>query len=361
MKHRLLVPLCGFALLAACDSPTRQEDPVPEDPRLAASQRVVDVANGFSTTCALTEAGQTFCWGENRFGEFGDGTRTSSPTPVLAAGGLAFTAITGTRGTSRLCGITAAGEGWCAGYNINGELGDSSTVDRWAPARVHGGVQFREIATSYHTCGVAVDGRAYCWGLSMGGALGYVGGNVAVPNEVDGGLRFTSITVGMLFSCGLTAAGAAYCWGWGSMLGNGSDQERHAPVAVADTFAAISAGEEHACGLTLQGEAWCWGKTEPPFGRVRLVPERVPHEGRPLRRIAAGSTHTCALDDQGRALCWIGGAPVAVPTDVRFAGLDSGRDGTCAYTEGGALYCWEYGAVRPTPTLPARVPAFPAG
>lgn len=332
MKTRTFVPLALLAVLAACENPAGKggEETGPPDPRLPAAQRVVDVAGGFSTTCALTEAGSTFCWGENRFGEFGDGTRTPSATPVRAAGGMTFAAITGTRGTSRLCGITPAGEGWCMGYNINGELGDGTSTDRLEPARVVGGVQWKEIATSYHTCGLAVDGRAFCWGSTLGG--------------------FASISVGLQFSCGLTAAGQAYCWGWGIMLGNGSEQQRIDPTPVAGgrTFTALSTGEEHACALTAEGEAWCWGKSEPPFGRVRLVPERVPHDGRPLRKLAAGSTRTCALDDRGRAYCWTAGATQPVPTDVRFAGLDAARDGACGYTEGGAVYCWTFDFTRPT-------------
>lgn len=359
MKPKFL--LIALAALAACEDPSALE-PAPPDPRLAPAQRVVDIALGFSTTCALTEAGRTFCWGENRFGEFGNGGRTPSGTPVPAMGGLTFASINGTRGTSRLCGVTPAGDGYCAGYNLNGELGDGTTTDRSAPAPVAGGVRFRQIASAYHTCGVAQDGRAYCWGLGMEGALGNdAPGSTAVPREVTGGLRFATVTAGSLFSCGLTEAGAAYCWGSGGMLGNGTNQARSTPTAVAGgrTYAAISAGEHHACALTTGGDAYCWGQSAPPFGELLLTPVRVERRGRPLRQIASGWSHTCVLDEDGLASCWRGVDEVLrVPTKIRFAGLDSGRDGSCGFTEGGAVYCWGYSGSRPN--VPSRAVPIPA-
>ncbi len=360
MKPKLL--FLALAALAACgDNPSAVKQP-PPDPRLPPEQRVVDMALGFSTTCALTEAGRTYCWGENRFGEFGNGTETPSATPVLAMGGMTFASIHGTRGNSRLCGITAAGEAYCAGYNRNGEVGDGTTTHRSTPSPVSGGLRFRQLSTSYHTCGVVQDGRAFCWGLPMEGALGNdSAGSIAVPRTVMGGLRFATVTAGGLFSCGLTEAGAAYCWGTGTMLGNGSPDQTSTPTPVAGgrTYAAISASAEHACALTTAGEGWCWGKANPPFGSGRLTPVLVRHLGPPLRQVATGWTHTCALDEEGGAWCWRDGEVAHVPTDVWFVGLDSGQDGTCAYTAGGAAYCWKHSSTSPNPTIPERVPPFP--
>ena len=47
---------------------------------------IVAVAVGGSHTCAITEAQQLKCWGENFSGQLGDGSSTNSSTPVDVMG-----------------------------------------------------------------------------------------------------------------------------------------------------------------------------------------------------------------------------------------------------------------------------------
>lgn len=363
MRARCILLLPAFA--AACgDTPT--EPPFPPDPRLSADQRVVDMAVGFSTTCALVENGRVFCWGENRFGEFGTGSSEGSATPVPAMEGLRLAKIFGTQGTSRSCGITSTGAGFCAGYDLNGELGGGAATDPFRPNPILGGLQWHQLASSYHTCGVTTDRRAFCWGLGMSGALGWAAdadGPTHTPGEVAGGHRFSAVTTGMQFSCALTDGdGRAYCWGWGAMAGSGSDPDALVPaprpVAGDRRYTAISAGEYHTCALGSDGKAYCWGRTDPPFGSIRLAPVPIATP-RPLTYLASGKHHTCALDDQRRALCWRSGDDVQyVAGDLRFVGLAGGNEVSCGWTEGGAAYCWNFGFTYPVARNLERVPPF---
>ena len=368
MRARLTL-LVLPAFVAACgESPTEPPPPPPPDPRLSPEQRIVGMAAGFSTTCALVENGSVFCWGENRFGEFGNGGSQGSVVAVPAMDGLRFAKIFGTQGTSRLCGITASAMGYCAGYDLNGELGGGADTDPNRPNAIVGGHQWHQIATSYHTCGVTTDRRAYCWGLDMSAALGWpagADGPAHTPGEVAGSHRFSAITTGMQFSCALTdGEGRAYCWGWAAMVGSGSDPDASVPtpraVAGDRSYTIISAGEYHTCALGIDQKAYCWGRSEPPFGATRLRPVSIATP-RPLSNLASGRNHTCALDDLGRALCWRTGDDVQyVAGNLRFVGLTGGNEVSCAWSEGGAAYCWRFGFTNPLRGL-TRVGPFLTG
>jgi len=57
--------------------------------------------------------------------------------------------------------------------------------------------------------------------------------------------------------------GTAWAWGWNSsgQLGDGTQIDRAAPVAVVGGlfFSQLSAGSSWACGRTPAGAAYCWG------------------------------------------------------------------------------------------------------
>jgi alpha-tubulin suppressor-like RCC1 family protein len=76
-----------------------------------------------------------YCWGQNFYGEVGDGTTaTQRNNPTLVSGGVAFAKLTA--GSYYTCGLTAAGVAYCWGSNGDGELGDGTITDRSVPTLV---------------------------------------------------------------------------------------------------------------------------------------------------------------------------------------------------------------------------------
>jgi alpha-tubulin suppressor-like RCC1 family protein len=85
-------------------------------------------------TCALTPAGEAWCWGWNGAGQLGDGTTTSSLVPVAVAGGLRFNSLS--LGGTASCG-RRANRVWCWGGNQFGQLGIGSLVNTSLPTLVN--------------------------------------------------------------------------------------------------------------------------------------------------------------------------------------------------------------------------------
>ncbi|MBN1439877.1 MAG: hypothetical protein JW929_10750 [Anaerolineales bacterium] len=123
--------------------------------------------------CVLTEAGGILCWGQNAYGQLGDGTKQNQSAPVNVAGfdgaaaGLAA-------GWSQTCAFSADGVLRCWGWNFYGQLGDDSVVSRLQPVEVKGitGKVAAVDGGGGHTCALTDDGAVHCWGFNESGQLG---------------------------------------------------------------------------------------------------------------------------------------------------------------------------------------------
>jgi alpha-tubulin suppressor-like RCC1 family protein len=227
----------------------------------------VMLSAGLWHTCGLTTSGATYCWGANGDGQLGDGSNTSTASPVLASGGVSFAAVLA--GGWHTCGVMSGGTAYCWGRNSSGQLGDSTTTSRAAPVlvKVPAGVTFEAIAAGQnHTCGLA-SGAAYCWGSNGAGQLGDgTAQSDSAPAPVTGGHMFTLIALGGFHSCARDTGGSLYCWGNGlnGELGNGFNSNSDSPTLVSGgySFDVISlGGGTHTCARAVSPSPGllCWG------------------------------------------------------------------------------------------------------
>ncbi len=184
------------------------------------------------------------------------------------------------------------------------------------------------------------------------------------PIDAEDGAPLT-LAPGSAHTCALIDGGVS-CWGWGPMLGTGNDTDRATPVGVSGLSSgvqALSAGSGHTCALLETGGVMCWGQNG--GGQLgdgtetdRLAPVAVSGLGGSAVAIAAGGTHTCAILDSGHVQCWglnangqLGagdGIPyqTGTPQDVvgieNAVALTAGTSHTCALLETGGMKCWGY-------------------
>jgi alpha-tubulin suppressor-like RCC1 family protein len=318
------------------------------------------VSAGVSHSCAVFPLGNVECWGDNSFGELGDGTHTSSPTPVAVIDPVfhapSFTATQVAAGLRHTCALVNGGGVQCWGDNTLGELGDGTHTS--------GNTFVKNITTATnvgvgtgHSCAVA-SGKVWCWGDNTLGQLGN-GSTTSSPNPVTvQGLPDPNtnppraVVAGLGHSCAILQDGSVYCWGQNQLgqLGNQTTTASTKAVAVLASLglpavfpepilaAAISsaANANHTCAsFGGGGGAVCWGdnsdaqlanggggSSNPQFPAFsddatlpvisgteqipnlvgQLVTVNVPLTG--VASIAVGAVHTCAAMTDGTVLCW---------------------------------------------------------
>ncbi len=230
------------------------------------------------STCAIRSDGTAACWGNNAFGQLGDGTYTSSDVPVVVSGLTNAIAIDAAQ--YQVCALGSGGGVKCWGSNANGQLGNGSS-GAGAKSNVPVTVRTSSLLNpplanavgiavgSYHGCAAITGGSVKCWGLGSSGQLGQGASNnssyavttSSIANAID-------VSAGAFSSCALRSTGGARCWGSNNygQLGNGDDTSTNTPVTVGmnpiwlSNATAIDSGYSHTCVGKGDGTIWCWGR-----------------------------------------------------------------------------------------------------
>lgn len=236
---------------------------------VALGYAVVDIDAGPDHACAVVSVGDAYCWGLNQFGQLGAGHRVNSGTPlrVLRPDGERFESMAAAR--SHTCALMESGNAYCWGANLNGRLGNGSTIDTLLPVRVSSDVPFTAIdAASLHTCALDREGTPYCWGFYGEGRLGAGPTPIdrTTPYPVDVPEPLVQISTGERHTCGVAADGSLYCWGYNvaGQLGQGPGPDAYSPVETEFPGRAmrVSAGGSHTCALRENGTLFCWGAND---------------------------------------------------------------------------------------------------
>jgi alpha-tubulin suppressor-like RCC1 family protein len=354
-----------------------------------------------SSACAvLTGApgnvGHVACWGDNQFGQLGQGSAipNQAPTPVVIPSFSGAVAVAGSG--EHNCARMTNGTVYCWGRNTNsrtpprvtGQLG-SGGADKSVPTLVPGVTNVISLsAAERHTCAVSTvnvgdaSGKVICWGTNKRGNLGT--GTISDssgPVQVSGITDALTVSVSGFGGCARRVGNVVSCWGQQNAkgnLGNGvtTTNTTGAPVPVSGlstaVFLAAGGGGGRtgiSCVAENTGNVLCWGDNNgrplPTIGKINgavlantssnplPAPVAVPGVSG-ATAVTAGRQHMCAIVANGAVKCWgrgpngqLGnGTNVSASAQVDATGLlgvtqlSSQRDFNCALLSTGAVMCW---------------------
>jgi alpha-tubulin suppressor-like RCC1 family protein len=240
-------------------------------------------------TCAFNGV-WIYCWGNNQYGQLGDGTTINRTTPTAVAEPMFFVEAV-VAGGGHTCAVESRAQTQmgvrCWGLNDQGQLGDGTTDNRQAPVSVPGLSMVADASLgAFHTCAVTFDDGAWCWGSNLSGELGdgtHTGRSSPVRvTGVEDDSSPISIEVGAQHSCTAELNGWAYSWGYNhyGQVGDGTATDRSTGTRVMplSKVMQVSAGLKHTCAIS-DGEVYCWGGNS--YGQAggdlvdRSVPELV--------------------------------------------------------------------------------------
>jgi alpha-tubulin suppressor-like RCC1 family protein len=262
-----------------------------------------------------------FSWGDNTYGEIGNGTTTDVLTPYKIPTLVPSEIATGSNHTLLLSGSNL----YAWGDDEDGELGDGGSTARSTPELIALPAYPSAIFAGNHT-GYFID--AYndllSWGLNTTGQLGQnTTTNVSTPQYSDADAIAVSSFAGHLIALSLQPTTNGGNDG-SVILGCGDNSQGQLDAQVGSStsypvesdfqdnystaFMALSGGQRHSLALDYSGALWAWGDNSlGQLGDGTTISQFSPEEnfgGMSFSRLSAGSGHSAAIDQTGTFFTW---------------------------------------------------------
>ena len=329
------------------------------------------VAGGSNGTRAVKADGTLWSWGDNTYGQVGDGLYGAAlnvRTPKKIGVASDWRAVSS--GEDHSLALKSDGSIWAWGRNHYGEVGVGNKAIQPSPIRVGGDSDWRSISTGRNSSyAIKEDGTLWAWGSDFYYTLGNgTGVDVSVPTKVGTATNWRAIAGGLEHTVGLRTDGTLWAWGrnlFYGAIGDGTLISRSTPVRVGtDADWVAIAAQEHTLALKRDGSLWGWGRNDHgQAGNGTTAPVISPNRlGTDLDwvAIAAGTRHSIGRKADGSLWTWgwntngaLGtGVPlsstVMTPThmgaDPTWQAFAAGWYHNVAIQADGELYAWGGGS-----------------
>lgn len=258
--------------------------------------------------------GTVKAWGNNQFGQLGDGTTTDRhiPTEVNTLTNIAAVAS----GAYHSLALTNAGKVWSWGKNDQGQLGHGTLIESHVPKQIDGLSNIISIAAGFdYSLALRNDGTVWAWGANLWGVLGDgTYNNKPSPVQVNNLSGIVAIAAGTEHCLALKNDGTVWSWGWNAngCLGDGSNVAERSTAAQIPALTSIKAiaanGSFHSMALKNNGTVWVWGDNfNSQLGDGSLMPQSIPIQLTSVSDvvyIGTGERHSFAVKSDGSLWAW---------------------------------------------------------
>ena len=229
-----------------------------------AGAEITQLVAGGGTSAALLSNGTVWTWGNNFWGQLGNGTTSPSAFPTQVPGLTGINQIT--TGPTYTLALRSDGTVLAWGDNADGQLGDGTTTQHRTPVQVPGLTGIVQVSANDPSFAVRFTGTVFGWGRN-GNDTGVLGlgatGDVAIPTQIPGLAGITHLAASGDHVLALANSGTVYAWGANGAgeLGDGTTTNRSTPEPLSfGGVIKIAVGLGSSAAIRSDGTLLTWGE-----------------------------------------------------------------------------------------------------
>ena len=344
------------------------------------------IESGFNHCLAIDTNNYLWSWGNNSYGQVGDGTTNNRSSPVLLDKSHTWLLISaGTNYSVAMENTSSKGTLWAWGSNASNQLVGLSNSSVSSPTALRAppkGFWYTTLAAGYSHVLASTDvfsspftfpSASYGWGSNTSGQVGINAVSTVVSSPTVIYAAGTTpvwqfISAGNVHSIGIASGGSNVLYAWGlntsGQLGNSTITTVSSPVVVIysslliGNSGTISAGSSHSLAVTSTG-LYGWGDNASAEAGIQYVTSPTQVGTSSWSYIASGTNHSLGITTAGVLYSWgdnTGGelgnysvvkqsSPVAVsaPSVIyTWSKISSGGSHSIAIRSDGTLWAWGF-------------------
>ena len=218
-------------------------------------------------SAVITEKGSLYMWGNNYYGQIGNGTDDEQKSPVKVLDNVLSVNLMADTVAALKKNKDLYMWGQCCGYMENGEWKDG-----WdTPQKILSNVNYVNLTGDRYNircAAITEDGSLWMWGDNDYGQIGdgtrnYSNYPVKVLSDV------VSVEMSRMQSAAITEDGSLYMWGLNDrgQVGNGAvNDEQHTPVKILSDVVEVTLSEYNGAAITKDGSLYMWGNDS--YGQI---------------------------------------------------------------------------------------------